>query len=70
MFGLETSITTLVCLAEMLSWEELGPEQRGVSGLGGLYGAYLGVGECYRNFNFSLNFELGGDVDVDVDGGG
>ncbi|KAF2242840.1 hypothetical protein BU26DRAFT_493577 [Trematosphaeria pertusa] len=55
-FGLETSITTLVCLAEMLSWEELGPEQRGVSGLGGLYGAYLGVGvfmavDCYARLD-------------------
>lgn len=44
-FGLETSITTLVCLAEMLSWEELSPVQRGVQGLGGMYGGYLAVGK-------------------------
>jgi hypothetical protein len=43
-FGLETSLTTLVCLAEMLSWEELTPVQRGVQGLGGMYGGYLATG--------------------------
>ncbi|KAF2442925.1 hypothetical protein P171DRAFT_455854 [Karstenula rhodostoma CBS 690.94] len=41
-FALETSITTVTCLAEMLSWDELTPVQRGVQGLGGMYGAYLG----------------------------
>lgn len=50
-FALETSITTLTCLAEMLSWEELTPVQRGVQGLGGMYGAYLAVGKfsCIRD---------------------
>jgi hypothetical protein len=51
-FGLETSMTTLVCLAEMLSWDELSAVQKGVGGLGGMYGAYLAVGvfmavDCY-----------------------
>ncbi|KAF1980236.1 hypothetical protein BU23DRAFT_423745, partial [Bimuria novae-zelandiae CBS 107.79] len=44
-FALETSITTLTCLTEMLSWEELTPLQRGAQGLGGMYGAYLAVGD-------------------------
>jgi hypothetical protein len=43
-FALETSITTLTCMAEMLSWDDLTSEQRGVQGLGGMYGAYLAVG--------------------------
>jgi hypothetical protein len=43
-FGLETSVTTLVCVAEMLSWPELSEAQRGVGGLGGMYGGYLAVG--------------------------
>jgi hypothetical protein len=43
-FGLETTLTTVVCLAEMLSWEELSSAQRGVQGLGGMYGGYLGLG--------------------------
>ena len=43
-FGLETSLTTLVCLAEMLSWEELTSVQRGAQGLGGMYGGYLAAG--------------------------
>ncbi|KAJ4987863.1 hypothetical protein SVAN01_06593 [Stagonosporopsis vannaccii] len=51
-FGMETSITTLVCLAEMWSWEELTSEQSGLSGLGGMYGGYLALGifmtlDCY-----------------------
>ncbi|KAF2002259.1 hypothetical protein P154DRAFT_431212 [Amniculicola lignicola CBS 123094] len=55
-FGLETSLTTLTCLAEMLSWEELSAEQRGVGGLGGMYGAYLAVGvfmmiDCYARLD-------------------
>lgn len=45
-FGLETSLTTLVCLAEMLSWEELSAAQRGLGGLGGMYGGYLATGKC------------------------
>lgn len=31
-------------MAEMLSWEELSATQRGVQGLGGMYGAYLALG--------------------------
>ncbi|KAF2125092.1 integral membrane protein-like protein [Dothidotthia symphoricarpi CBS 119687] len=55
-FGLETSVSTLVCLAEMLSWGELSAGQRGVGGLGGMYGAYLGVGvfmtlDCYARLD-------------------
>ncbi|KAJ8118231.1 hypothetical protein OPT61_g733 [Boeremia exigua] len=55
-FGMETSITTLVCLAEMWSWEELRPEQRGLSGLGGMYGGYLALGifmtlDCYARLD-------------------
>ncbi|KAF3052900.1 hypothetical protein E8E11_011422 [Didymella keratinophila] len=55
-FGMETSITTLVCLAEMWSWEELTAEQRGVSGLGGMYGGYLALGvfmtmDCYARLD-------------------
>ena len=46
-FGIETSVTTLVCLAEMRSWEELSKEQRGWEGLGGMYGGYLAVGEWF-----------------------
>ena len=44
-FGMETSLTTLVCLAEMLSWDELTSAQRGVQGLGGMYGGYLAAGK-------------------------
>ncbi|KAF2019487.1 hypothetical protein BU24DRAFT_419104 [Aaosphaeria arxii CBS 175.79] len=43
-FALETSITTITCLAEMLSWEELSAAQRGLQGLGGMYGGYLALG--------------------------
>jgi hypothetical protein len=55
-FGMETSITTLVCLAEMWSWEELTAEQRGVKGLGGMYGGYLALGvfmmvDCYARLD-------------------
>ncbi|KAH7382658.1 transmembrane protein 6/97 [Phaeosphaeria sp. MPI-PUGE-AT-0046c] len=51
-FGLETSMSTLVCMAEMLSWDELSSAQKGVQGLGGMYGGYLGLGifmtlDCY-----------------------
>ena len=59
-FGLETSMTTLVCLAEMLSWEELSAAQKGLQGLGGMYGAYLGVGKfvvsCLRCVEMKLAF--------------
>ncbi|KAL6173457.1 hypothetical protein ACJQWK_01007 [Exserohilum turcicum] len=44
-YSLETVLTTLTCMAEMLSWEELTPAQRGVQGLGGMYGAYLALGK-------------------------
>lgn len=55
-FGLETSLTTLVCLAEMLSWPELSAVQRGVQGLGGMYGGYLATGvfmalDCYARLD-------------------
>ncbi|KAF1830422.1 integral membrane protein-like protein [Decorospora gaudefroyi] len=55
-FGTETSLSTLVCLAEMLSWEELTAVQRGVQGLAGMYGAYLGLGvfmmlDCYARLD-------------------
>ncbi|KAF1960667.1 integral membrane protein-like protein [Byssothecium circinans] len=63
-FGLETSITTLVCMAEMLSWEELSREQRGVQGMGGMYGGYLAVGvfmvvDCYARLDQVLAREKG-----------
>ncbi|EMD64759.1 hypothetical protein GGP41_002968 [Bipolaris sorokiniana] len=55
-FALETSITTLVCVSEMLSWEELTPAQRGLQGLGGMYGGYLVAGifmmlDCYARLD-------------------
>ncbi|KAL6710984.1 hypothetical protein ACN47E_006859 [Coniothyrium glycines] len=58
-FGLETSVTTLVCLAEMLSWEELTGVQRGVQGLGGMYGGYLATGifmtlDCYARLDQAI----------------
>lgn len=34
-------------MAEMLSWEELSAKQKGLGGLGGMYGAYLAVGELF-----------------------
>jgi hypothetical protein len=43
-YATQVSITTATCLAEMWSWEHLTPLQRGVGGLGGMYGAYLAVG--------------------------
>ncbi|KAF2743434.1 integral membrane protein-like protein [Sporormia fimetaria CBS 119925] len=51
-FALETTFTTVTCLAEMLSWKELSPAQRGLGGLGGMYGGYLALGvfmavDCY-----------------------
>ncbi|KAF1843429.1 uncharacterized protein K460DRAFT_368330 [Cucurbitaria berberidis CBS 394.84] len=52
-FGMETSLTTLVCLAEMLSWEELSAAQRGFQGLGGMYGGYLATGKSFI-FPFGL----------------
>lgn len=49
-FAVHVSITTLTCFVEMRSWEELkedeGGWKRGVGGLGGMYGVYLGLGEC------------------------
>lgn len=55
-FGLETSLTTLVCLAEMLSWDDMSSMQRGLQGLGGMYGGYLAVGifmtlDCYARLD-------------------
>ncbi|CBX90889.1 hypothetical protein IAQ61_002359, partial [Plenodomus lingam] len=55
-FGLETSITTLVCMADMLSWEELSSMQRGLQGLGAMYGGYLIFGllmtlDCYARLH-------------------
>ncbi|RMD40621.1 hypothetical protein DV735_g4513, partial [Chaetothyriales sp. CBS 134920] len=41
-FGLETSLTTLTCLVEMLSWEGYTSEE--VTRLAMLYGPYLGFG--------------------------
>ncbi|KAJ4291846.1 hypothetical protein N0V90_009742 [Kalmusia sp. IMI 367209] len=63
-FALETSITTLTCLAEMLSWEELSATQRGWQGLSGMYGAYLGVGvfmavDCYARLDRILSKQKG-----------
>ncbi|KAF2684340.1 integral membrane protein-like protein [Lentithecium fluviatile CBS 122367] len=63
-FGLETSITTLVCLAEMLSWKHLTTEQRGWQGLGGMYGGYLAVGvfmavDCYGRLDQILSKQKG-----------
>ncbi|KAF2877660.1 hypothetical protein BDV95DRAFT_559758 [Massariosphaeria phaeospora] len=42
-FSLETTVTTMTCLAEMWGWEELSSAQRGWGGLGGMYGAYVVV---------------------------
>ncbi|KAF2714182.1 hypothetical protein K504DRAFT_479681 [Pleomassaria siparia CBS 279.74] len=55
-FGLETSVTTLTCLVEMLSWNELTTTQRGLQGLGGMYGGYLALGvfmavDCYARLD-------------------
>jgi hypothetical protein len=54
---METSLSTAVCMAEMLSWEELTSEQRGIGGLGGMYGGYLAVG----TFCFCFTAEEGVD---------
>ena len=40
----------------MWSWEELRPEQRGLGGLGGMYGGYLALGifmmlDCYARLD-------------------
>jgi hypothetical protein len=43
-FSLETVFTTLTCIAEMLSWEGLTVTQKGLQGLGGMYGGYLALG--------------------------
>ena len=43
-FAMETGITTLTCLVEMLSWE--GYTSQEVMRLGTLYGPYLAFGEC------------------------
>ncbi|KAF2113436.1 transmembrane protein 6/97 [Lophiotrema nucula] len=63
-FGLETSITTLVCVAEMLSWDELTPAQKGLGGLGGTYGGYLALSlfmsvDCYARLDRILSREKG-----------
>lgn len=55
-FSLETTFTTLTCMAEMLSWEELSAQQRGLQGLGGMYGGYLALGvfmavDCYARLD-------------------
>ncbi|KAF2271278.1 uncharacterized protein EI97DRAFT_437981 [Westerdykella ornata] len=55
-FGLETLLTTITCLAEMLSWAELTAEQKGLQGLGGMYGGYAIFGawmvwDCYWRVN-------------------
>jgi hypothetical protein len=44
-------LSTAVCMAEMLSWEELTSEQRGLAGLGGMYGGYLALGK-FVSFSF------------------
>lgn len=53
-FGLETSLTTLVCMVEMLGWEELSVKQRGLEGLGGMYGGYLALGKFFVFFSSFL----------------
>jgi hypothetical protein len=63
-FGLEVSLSTAVCMAEMLSWEELTTAQRGVGGLGGMYGGYLAVGvfmmlDCYARLDSWIAGEKG-----------
>jgi hypothetical protein len=63
-FGLEVSLSTAVCMAEMLSWEELTTAQRGVGGLGGRYGGYLAVGvfmmlDCYARLDSWIAGEKG-----------
>jgi hypothetical protein len=48
----------------MLSWEELSAEQRGLQGLGGMYGGYLLLGvfmgvDCYLRIAKTLKNESG-----------
>lgn len=46
-FAVQVCVTTWTCIAEMLSWEHLTAEQRGLQGLGGMYGAYFGICEYF-----------------------
>ena len=55
-FGLETSMSTLVCFSEMRSWGELSDAQRGIGGLGGMYGVYLALGEFFHALFFKIFF--------------
>ncbi|KAI0582167.1 repeatdomain containing protein [Pyrenophora tritici-repentis] len=55
-FGMETTLTTVVCMSEMLGWGELTAVQRGLGGLGGMYGGYLALGvfmtlDCYARLD-------------------
>lgn len=48
----------------MLSWEELTGAQRGVQGLGGMYGGYLALGlfmsvDCYARIDQVVSRERG-----------
>lgn len=43
-------------MAEMLSWDELSSTQKGLQGLGGMYGSYLALGifmslDCYARLD-------------------
>ncbi|CAI6337459.1 unnamed protein product [Periconia digitata] len=63
-FGLETSLTTFVCLADMLSWAELSSKQRGFEGLGGMYGGYAALAvfmvvDCYLRLDAILARQKG-----------
>lgn len=52
----------------MMSWDELTPLQRGVQGLGGMYGAYLAVGKLMSSVFMQLkeaNCEKGVFMAVD-----
>lgn len=47
-------------MSEMLSWEELTSQQRGLQGLGGMYGGYLALGvfmtvDCYARLDQVLS---------------
>ena len=44
-FALQTAVTTATCLMDMVSWEGFSMEKKWR--LGGLYGGYLGFGECF-----------------------
>ncbi|ORX94649.1 transmembrane protein 6/97 [Clohesyomyces aquaticus] len=63
-FGLQTTFTTMTCLAEMYSWEDTDggsgvkwvKVDKGVGGLGGMYGGYLCLGvfmavDCYARLD-------------------